>query len=76
MLIMVIIGGPGSFWCVLLSSAVLTVLPDLLRFTTDLRMVLYGAVLILAMLLFPGGLGGWLQRRRVARWRRPHSVPR
>ena len=76
MLIMVIIGGPGSFWCVLLSSAVLTVLPDLLRFTTDLRMVLYGAVLILAMLLFPGGLGGWLQRRRVARWRRPRSVPR
>jgi branched-chain amino acid transport system permease protein len=76
MLIMVIIGGPGSFWGVLLSSAVLTVLPELLRFTTDLRMVLYGAVLILAMLLFPGGLGGWLQRRRVAHWRRPGSVPR
>jgi branched-chain amino acid transport system permease protein len=71
MLIMVIIGGPGSFWGVLASSAVLTVVPDLLRFTTDLRMVLYGLVLILAMLLFPGGLGGWLHRRRVARWRRP-----
>jgi len=76
MLIMVIIGGPGSFWGVLLSSAVLTVLPDLLQFTTDLRMVLYGAVLIVAMLLFPGGLGAWLQRRRVARWRRPRLVPR
>ena len=71
MLIMVIIGGPGSFWGVLASSAVLTALPDMLRFTTDLRMVLYGAVLMLAMLLFPGGLGGWLHRRRVARWRRP-----
>ncbi len=71
MLIMVIIGGPGSFWGVLASSAVLTVVPDLLRFTTDLRMVLYGVVLILAMLVFPGGLGGWLHRRRVARWRRP-----
>jgi branched-chain amino acid transport system permease protein len=76
MLIMVIIGGPGSFWGVLLSSAALTVIPDLLRFTTDLRMVLYGAVLIAAMLLFPGGLGGWLQRRRVARWRRPRLGPR
>ena len=43
---MVIIGGPGSFWGVLASSAVLAVLPDLLRFTTDLRMVLYGVVLI------------------------------
>ena len=51
---MVILGGPGSFWGVLASSAVLTVLPDLLRFTTDLRMVLYGVVLIVAMLRVPG----------------------
>ena len=71
MLIMVIIGGPGSFWGVLGASAVLAALPDLLRFTTDLRMVLYGAVLIAAMLVFPGGVGGWLQRRRLKRWRRP-----
>jgi branched-chain amino acid transport system permease protein len=70
MLIMVIIGGPGSFWGVLGSTAVLAALPDLLRFTTDLRMVLYGLVLIAVMLLFPGGIGGWLQRRRLARWRR------
>jgi branched-chain amino acid transport system permease protein len=71
MLIMVIIGGPGSFWGVLGASAVLAALPDLLRFTTDLRMVLYGAVLIAAMLAFPGGVGGWLQRRALRRWRRP-----
>jgi branched-chain amino acid transport system permease protein len=70
MLIMVIIGGPGSFWSVLAASAVLSALPDLLRFTTDLRMVLYGAVLIAAMLVFPGGVGGWLRRRRMMRWRR------
>lgn len=70
MLIMVILGGPGSFWGVLGASAVLSALPDLLRFTTDLRMVLYGAVLIAAMLLFPGGVGGWLRRRHLARWRR------
>jgi branched-chain amino acid transport system permease protein len=72
MLIMVIIGGPGSFWGVLGSTAVLAALPDLLRFTTDLRMVLYGAVLIVAMLVFPGGVAGWLERRRLRRWRRPH----
>ena len=76
MLIMVIIGGPGSFWSVLASTAVLSALPDLLRFTTDLRMVLYGAVLIAAMLLFPGGVGGWLRRRRVTRWRRPAPAAR
>jgi branched-chain amino acid transport system permease protein len=72
-LIMVILGGPGSFWGVLASSAVLTVVPDMLRFTTDLRMVLYGAILIVAMIVFPGGFGGWLQRRRIARWRRPRA---
>jgi branched-chain amino acid transport system permease protein len=75
MLIMVIIGGPGSFWGVLGSTAVLAALPDLLRFTTDLRMVLYGAVLIAAVLLFPDGVGGWLRRRRMARWRRPRVAP-
>lgn len=73
MLISVVIGGPGSFWAVLASSAVLAVLPDMLRFTTDLRMVLYGVALIVAMLIFPGGVGGWLYRRQVARWRRPKS---
>jgi len=71
MLISVVIGGPGSFWGVLASSAVLAVLPDMLRFTADLRMVLYGVALIVAMLIFPGGVGGWLYRRQVARWRRP-----
>jgi branched-chain amino acid transport system permease protein len=71
MLISVVIGGPGSFWGVLASSALLAVLPDMLRFTTDLRMVLYGVALIVAMLIFPGGVGGWLYRRQVARWRRP-----
>ncbi len=55
MLIMVIVGGAGSFWCVLLAAAVFTVVPDLLRLTPDLRMVLYGLLLIAAMLLMPGG---------------------
>jgi branched-chain amino acid transport system permease protein len=71
MLIMVIVGGAGSFWCVLLATAVFTVVPDLLRFTTDLRMVLYGMILIVAMLVMPGGLGGWLRARQIAKWRHP-----
>ena len=70
MLIMVILGGAGSFWGVLFSTAVLTVLPDLLRFTTDLRMVLYGVILIAAMLVFPRGISGWFRQRRLERWRR------
>lgn len=70
MLIMVILGGAGSFWGVLASTAVLTVLPDILRFSPDLRMVLYGVILMVAMLVLPGGIGGWFQRRRLANWRK------
>jgi branched-chain amino acid transport system permease protein len=69
MLIMVITGGPGSFWGVIGSAVVFSALPDLLRFSTDLRMVLYGVVLIVAMLAFPSGVGGWLHQRRLIHWR-------
>ncbi|MBI3824798.1 MAG: branched-chain amino acid ABC transporter permease [Candidatus Rokubacteria bacterium] len=73
MLIMVITGGPGSFWGVVGAAVVISALPDLLRFSTDLRMVLYGIVLIAAVLAFPGGVGGWIARRRLLRWRRALS---
>jgi branched-chain amino acid transport system permease protein len=74
MLIMVIVGGPGSFWGVVAASLAFSTIPDLLRFTTDLRMVLYGAVLIAAMIAFPRGLGAWVTERRQTRYRRPVSA--
>lgn len=69
MLIMVIVGGPGSFWGVLTASAAFTVLPELLRLSPELRMVLYGAVLVAAMLVMPAGFGGLLAQRREKKWR-------
>jgi branched-chain amino acid transport system permease protein len=74
MLIMVITGGPGNFWGVLAASVTFSLIPDLLRFSTDMRMILYGAVLIVAMLAFPRGFGGWLAARRLARFRQPHPT--
>ena len=74
MLIMVIIGGPGSFWGGVAASVVFSAVPDLLRFTPDLRMVLYGAVLIAAMIALPRGIGGWVAARRLGRLRRPVSA--
>jgi branched-chain amino acid transport system permease protein len=67
MLIMVIVGGPGSFWGVLVASAAFSVIPDLLRFSADLRMILYGMVLIAAMLMLPRGFGGWPRKRALPR---------
>jgi branched-chain amino acid transport system permease protein len=74
MLIMVVIGGPGSFWWVLTSTAILTVLPDALDIAPDVRMVLYGTILVATMLALPGGIGGWFAARRIDRWRkRPYG---
>jgi ABC-type branched-subunit amino acid transport system permease subunit len=65
-LIIVIIGGTGSFWGVVLAGAAMVVLPEALRFSNDLRMVIYGAILVAAMLLMPRGVAGWIEDRRLA----------
>src|SRR5882762_8759303 len=63
-LIIVIIGGAGSFWGVALSA-----LPEVLRFSPDFRMVIYGVILVAAMFIMPSGIAGWLRERQVARLR-------
>lgn len=70
LLIIVIIGGPGNFWMVLLSSLVFMAIPELLRMAPELRMVLFGGILVLAAMLFPTGVGGYFEQRRIAMWRR------
>lgn len=69
MLIMVIVGGAGHFWTVLVSSAIFTLVPEYLRFANDLRLVFYGAALMAAMFAFPAGIAGLMRRREVRRWR-------
>lgn len=68
-LIMVIIGGAGSFWGVVLAGLVMSALPEVLRFSNELRMVIYGAILVVAVLTLPQGVAGWLRERRIARLR-------
>lgn len=68
-LIMVIIGGAGSFWGVVVAGIALSALPEVLRFSSDFRMIIYGVVLLVIMLVMPGGFAGWIRQRRVARMR-------
>jgi ABC-type branched-subunit amino acid transport system permease subunit len=68
-LIIVIIGGAGSFWSVVAAGVALSVLPEALRFSADFRMVIYGLILVAAMFLMPGGVAGWLREREIARLR-------
>jgi ABC-type branched-subunit amino acid transport system permease subunit len=64
-LIFVVIGGPGSFWSVVIAGALMVALPEVLRFTNDLRMVIYGLVLVVATMVMPRGIAGVLQERRL-----------
>jgi ABC-type branched-subunit amino acid transport system permease subunit len=69
-LIIVIIGGAGSFWAVVMAGAAMVVLPEALRFSNELRMVIYGVVLVAVMMLMPRGVSGWLEDRRIAALRK------
>ncbi len=62
-LVIVIVGGLGSYWPVVIAGFVLTVLPELLRTPNEIRMINYGVILILTIILFPRGLAGLAEGR-------------
>ncbi len=62
-LAMVIVGGIGSVWGVVLAAAVLSVLPLWFQVIDDYKLLMYGALLFLAMRFMPDGVAG-----QVARW--------
>jgi ABC-type branched-subunit amino acid transport system permease subunit len=68
-LIIVIIGGAGSFWGVIAAGIALSALPEVLRFSADFRMIIYGVILVVAMFVMPAGVAGWLRERKIARMR-------
>jgi branched-chain amino acid transport system permease protein len=57
-LVMVVLGGMGSMIGSVLSAAVLSALPEVLRAFADYRMVAYSLLLILVMIFKPSGLMG------------------
>lgn len=56
--IMVVIGGMGSFSGAMLGALIVTVLPEILRAFDQYRMVIFPAILIVLMLMRPMGLLG------------------
>lgn len=55
-LIFAVLGGSEVIWGPLVGSTLLTLLPEALRFASDYRMMIYGAILILMMIFRPQGL--------------------
>lgn len=61
-LAMVIVGGIGSIWGVTIAAGVLSVLPLLIQFVDDYKILVYSALLFLMMRFAPDGLAGIVNR--------------
>jgi branched-chain amino acid transport system permease protein len=70
--VMVVLGGLGSLTGCILAAAILTILPEALRFGAEYRMVIYSLLLIAIMLTRPSGLMGG---REILPWRSWSSTP-
>ena len=57
-----IVGGFGTIVGPVLGGVVMQVLPEALRFLGDWRLVVYGVVLLIVILRFPGGLYPYIHR--------------
>ena len=69
-LVMVVLGGMGSITGSIIAASVLTLLPNLLRFLSEWRMLIYSILLIVMMLFRPKGLLGTAEFSLVAIWDR------
>lgn len=58
LLLMVVIGGVGSFWGPLIGAALVMILPEYLRFTEGYYLIIYSALVILLMAVAPSGITG------------------
>ncbi len=58
-----LLGGIGTPVAPVLGAWVLTLLPELLRGVSDVRLVVNGVIIVVAVLFLPGGLLPWRMRR-------------
>ncbi len=76
---MVVLGGLGSIPGTILGATVLTSIPEILRFSSEYRMLLYGALLVTMMIFRPHGLMGGVSFntlvKRSFRWLKPEDKP-
>jgi branched-chain amino acid transport system permease protein len=65
---MVLLGGRGAVAAPIIGALVLTALPHMIHLGAEMRSIVYGAILILTILLMPqgiyGSVAGWMGRRR------------
>lgn len=72
-----IVGGFGTLVGPIIGGVVMQTLPELLRFCGQWRLVIYGVILLVVILRFPGGLYPYLQKLAAfvrSRLRKPASA--
>jgi branched-chain amino acid transport system permease protein len=67
--LIVVLGGLGSFLGLIISSIIVTILPEALRAFAEWQEILYGGIIILIILFGPEGLYGLLQKYSPIKWR-------
>ena len=70
-LVIVFAGGAGTISGVFIGTVVFVAIPEVLRFTPELRLLLYGFVFLVFVFFLPDGIGP-----AIARWRRGRSSRR
>lgn len=58
-LAMVLIGGSAQIWGVIVGSVIVTGLPEMLRFTREYYMLIYGLGIVLFVIFLPAGISGY-----------------
>jgi branched-chain amino acid transport system permease protein len=71
-MVMVVIGGIGSTWGVVVGAIGMTLFPEAIRFVNDYRLLVFGSLLIIVVRIAPGGLAGALRNRFP--WTRQNGV--
>jgi branched-chain amino acid transport system permease protein len=60
-----LLGGIGTPLGPVAGAAILTLLPEVLRFLSDYRLMINGAIIVIAVLFMPRGLLSWRMKRTV-----------
>ena len=63
-LTMAVLGGLGSIMGSILGASILVIVPEMLRFLNDYRMLIFGALMVFMMIFKPEGFWGAGKRRR------------
>ncbi len=71
-LLMVVVGGAGSFTGPFIGAGIAVLLPEWLRFTESYYLIIYAVIVMLMMAFCPSGIAGLIERL-FSLGRRPHA---